>query len=274
MNRSADPLASDSLILDVVADANAMSVKAADLVEETIHQKPDATICVPTGSTPLGMFDELAERARRNEINFSHLELYCLDEYVGVDRHDPNSLTGWLWSAFVTRVGIDPQRVHMLPTTAEDPAAAAASLDQELARRGGLDLAVLGLGPNGHIGYNEPGSSWESRTRVVNLTPDSVEQAAAYWPGTLSVPGMAITLGIGTLLEAKRIVLIVSGEAKSAILRRALEETPSAEVPASWLRLGGDKLHVIADRQAARALAVTKMAVGNGMTSGDANPSA
>jgi len=162
----------------------------------------------------------------------------------------------------------------MLPTTAEDPAGSAASFDRELVQRGGLDLAVLGLGPNGHIGYNEPGSPLESRTRVVNLTSESVRQAAAYWSGDVSVPGEAVTLGVGTLLEAKRIVLIVSGDAKSAILRRALEESPSAEVPASWLRLAGDRLHVIADREAAKALSRTRGTASSSSASGDESLSA
>jgi glucosamine-6-phosphate deaminase len=251
MNRTSRAIELSNVKIDVVADAGALSAKAADAVAETIHQKPDAAICVPTGSTPLGMFETLAEMANRGKVDFSRVQLYCLDEYVGVDRHDPNSLTGWLWSAFVTRVGIGPQQVHMLPTTAAVPAEAAAEIDRELVRRGGLDLAVLGLGPNGHVGYNEPGSTHDSRTRVVNLTPESVQQAAAYWSGNVSVPDIAITLGIGTLLEAKRIVLIVSGEAKAAILRRTLEESPSAEVPASWLRLAGNRLEVIADHAAA-----------------------
>ncbi len=145
MNRLSRALESDLVNLDVVVDANAMSAKAADFVAETIQRKPTASICLPTGSTPLGMFDALAEKVGRGEIDFSRVELYCLDEYVGVNRHDPNSLTGWLWSAFVTRVGIDPQRVHTLPTTDGDPAAAAAIFDRELVQRGGLDLAVLGL---------------------------------------------------------------------------------------------------------------------------------
>jgi glucosamine-6-phosphate deaminase len=242
--------------LDVAADVNAMSAKAADVVAETVKQKPDAAICVPTGSTPLGMFDALAGKVSRGELDLSLVELYCLDEYVGVDRHHPNSLTGWLWSAFVTRVGIDPQRVHLLPTTAENPGEAAAAFDRELIQRGGLDLAILGLGPNGHIGYNEPGSLRESRTRVVVLTPESVRQAVAYWSGNVSEPSTAITLGVGTLLEAKRIVLIVSGAAKSAMLRRVLEEQPNSDVPASWLRLAGPRLHVIADRDAASDLSL------------------
>lgn len=251
MKRIAENFDPDRANLEVVTDSLAMSAKAAAIVAETIRRKPNAAICVPTGSTPLGMFEALAGMAARNEVDFSHVELYCLDEYVGVDRHDPNSLTGWLWSAFVTPVGIDPQRVHVLPTTAENPAHAAAAFDQELVRRGGLDLAVLGLGPNGHIGYNEPGSALDSRTRIVDLTPESVRQAAAYWSGNLSVPNVAITLGVGTLLEARRIVLIVSGDAKSCILKRTLEDPPGAETPASWLRLAGPRLQVIADRAAA-----------------------
>jgi glucosamine-6-phosphate deaminase len=240
--------------LDVVPDAGEMSALAADIVAKTIQAKPDAAICLPTGSTPLGMFDALAGKVARGEVDFSRVELYCLDEYVGVDRQDPNSLTKWLWSAFVTRVGVDPRRVHVLPTMSNDPITAAAAFDRELVDHGGLDLAVLGLGPNGHVGYNEPGSSCDSRTRVVPLTPESIRQAGAYWSNTLPVPDVAMTLGVGTLLEAKRILLIVAGETKSDILRRTLEAPPTAEVPASWLRLAGARLTVIADKSAAAEL--------------------
>lgn len=254
MNQPSPDLETTLVNLDVVADAAEMSALAAEIVARTIHAKPDAAICLPTGSTPLGMFGELAAMSARGEVDFSRVELYCLDEYVGVDRRDPNSLTGWLWTALVTRVGIDPERVHVLPTMAEDPIAAAAAFDQELVGSGGLDLAVLGLGPNGHIGYNEPGSSRASRTRVIELTPESINQAAAYWSNTLPVPAVAMTLGVGTLLEAKRILLIVSGETKATILRRTLEAQPDAEVPASWLRFAGARLTVIADQRAAAEL--------------------
>jgi glucosamine-6-phosphate deaminase len=254
MSLPAQPIVTDIVIPRVVTDATALSAIAADFVAETVRRKPDAAICVPTGSTPLGMFDVLAARSARGELDFSRVQLYCLDEYVGVDRNDPNSLTRWLWSAFVSRVGVDPQKVRTLPTTDEHPGQAAEAFDQDLVRRGGLDLAVLGLGPNGHIGYNEPGSPRDSRTRVVELTPESIRQASAYWSDTVPVPNLAITLGVGTLLEAKHIVLIVSGQAKAAILRRALEDPPGPDVPASWLRLAGQRLQVIADLDAVRDL--------------------
>jgi glucosamine-6-phosphate deaminase len=241
-------------MLTVVPDAPAMSALAADIVADVVRGKSDAVISLPTGSTPLSMFDVLAARAARAEIDFSRIHLFCLDEYVDVTPDDPNSLTGWLREAFIDRAGVAPERVHALPATAQDLLDAAEDYERALAALGGLDLAVLGLGPNGHIAYNEPGSSVDTRTRVVELTPGSLEQARAYWTGKVMVPDRALTIGVATLLESKLIVLLVSGEAKGEILRRALEEPMSREVPASWLRLAGPRLHVIADAAAARAL--------------------
>ena len=114
----------------------------------------------------------------------------------------------------------------------------------------GHRVAVLGLGPNGHIAFNEPGSERHSRTRVLDLTPESIAQSAAYWEAGTEVKTKAMTMGVGTLLEAERIVLIVSGAAKSEMVRRALVDTPSAEVPASWLQDVADKTLVIADTDA------------------------
>jgi glucosamine-6-phosphate deaminase len=245
--------------LRTVPDVEAMSEAAAELVAATVRERPNAVLTVPTGSTPLGMYDVLAAMSSRGDVDFSRVELFCLDEYVGVTDYDPNSLTGWLRQAFIDRADVDPARVHALPATADDLEAAAAAFERELAKLGGFDLAVLGLGPNGHIAYNEPGSGLESRTRIVRLTPESMAQAAAYWQGTVPIPELAMTIGVGTLLEARRIVLIVAGEAKAEILRRTLEEPPSAEVPASWLRHAGPRLEIIADRAAASSLATPGM---------------
>jgi glucosamine-6-phosphate deaminase len=232
-----------------------MSEAAADIVTEWARAYPHPVITVPTGSTPLGMYDILAARAARGEVDFSGVEVFCLDEYIGVTPDDPNSLTGWLRQAFLERAGVDPALVHALPVTSSDLDAAATDYERDLAALGGLDLAVLGLGPNGHIAYNEPGSAADSRTRVVDLTPESIAQASAYWQDTVPIPSRAMTVGVQTLRNAGQIVLIVSGSEKEDILRRALTEPPSAEVPASWLRLAGPRLTVIADRAAAGELA-------------------
>lgn len=234
----------------VVPDYAAMSRRAAEIVAEVVSQSPAATIAVPTGSTPLGMFDELIGMVKSNDLDFAHTQIFCLDEYLGVTRDDPNSLTGWLWKAFLGPAGIPSRHVHAIDTADPDPEAAAARYEQTLIGLGGLELAVLGLGPNGHIAYNEPGSSADTRTRAVNLTPQSIAQASAYWENTIPIPSRAMTIGVGTLLEARRIVLIVSGSDKAGILHRVLNEPMSADVPASWLRLAGERFDVIADEAA------------------------
>jgi glucosamine-6-phosphate deaminase len=241
-------------VLTITPDEATMSRLAADIVSETITRLPEATITLPTGSTPLGMYAELVERVRRGELDCSRVHIFCLDEYLGLTPRDSNSLTGWLERVFLIPAGIDATRVHALPATDPDPTAAAARYEAALAARGGLDLAVLGLGPNGHIAYNEPGSSADSRTRVLHLTDESVAQAAAYWEGAPVVPERAMTIGVATLLEAKRIVLIVAGASKAEILRRSLRDPMSAAVPASWLRLAGARLTIIADEAATSQL--------------------
>lgn len=240
--------------LTIVPDAATMSRRAAGIVAATIALTPEAAIAVPTGSTPLGMYEDLLARVRSGTLDVSRTHVYCLDEYLGVAPTDPNSLTGWLAGVFLTPAKVPPAHVHPVPATDPDPASAAARFEAELAARGGLKLAVLGLGANGHIAYNEPPSAADSRTRVLPLTPESIAQAATYWQGTLPIPDVAMTVGIGTLLEAHRIVLIVAGAAKAAVLRRTLREPMTDAVPASWLRLAGSRLEVIADQFAAAQL--------------------
>jgi glucosamine-6-phosphate deaminase len=242
--------------ITVVPDYAAMSRRAAEIVAETVMQAPGAAIAVPTGSTPLGMFDELVSMVKNNRIDLAQTHIFCLDEYIGVTREDPNSLTGWLWKAFLGPAGIPNRHVHAIDTTDPDPEAAAARYEQALIALGGLELAVLGLGPNGHIAYNEPGSLADSRSRVVDLTPQSIAQASAYWENTVPIPRRAMTIGVGTLLDARRIALIVSGADKAGMLHRALDKPMSAEVPASWLRLAGERLEVIADEPAMSKSAV------------------
>lgn len=248
--------------IEVVADGDAVGHRGAEIVAGTVAAKPEAVLAVPTGSTPLPMFAELVAWVRQGRLDLSRVHLFTLDEYVGMRPDRQNSLTGWLIREFLDPAGIDPSRRHLIPATADDIDRAAAAYEAELAALGGLDLAVVGLGPNGHVAYNEPGADVASRTRVVRLTPDSIEQAAGYWPGEDPVPSHAITMGVATLLEARQIVLIVAGAAKSKILRRALLDPPGEAVPASWLQRAGDRLMVIADEAAARELPESVRAAG------------
>ncbi len=237
----------------IVSSAEAVGQSAAAIVAATIARKPDVAISIPTGSTPLGMFRDLIGRVNAGTLSFAKTHIFCLDEYVGVTPDDPNSLTGWLEGVFLKPARVPRANVHVLPSSAPDLASAAAGYERDIAGHGGLELAVLGLGGNGHIAYNEPGSAGDSRTRVIDLTPESIEQAKGYFEGR-SVPTHAMTVGVGTLLEARQIVLIVHGHSKAEILRAALRDPETADVPASFLRRVGEKVLVIADQEAAALL--------------------
>lgn len=240
--------------LSVVDSYEDMSRQAADVVQRTLEQRPEAAITVPTGQTPVGMYEELVRRAKDGSIDFSRAHIFLLDDYLGQSRADEASLTRWLFDVFLTPADIPESNIHFVPSTAADPEAEAAAYEAELSALGGLELAVVGLGPNGHVAFNEPGSTPDSRTRVIDLAEESRQQSAAYWEGDTEIPPQAITMGLGTILGARKIVLIVSGAGKAEVVRRSLEEEPTLDVPGSWLKTAGERLHVILDRDAASAL--------------------
>lgn len=239
--------------LVVVRDADEMSAMAAEIVTEVLTRRPTAPISLPTGSTPVGMFQRLIEESRGGRVDLTRFQLYCLDEYLGVTPDNPNTLTAWLKRTLIEPAGIPLENVHTLPVGDDDPAAAARQYDQSISDAGNLALAVLGIGNNGHIAYNEPGSEADSRTRVIDLTQESIDQAAGYFEGA-TVPTRAMTVGVGTLLESDRLVLIAAGAGKAEIMRRALREPMTADVPASWLRLVPEQVTVILDEAAAALL--------------------
>ena len=236
--------------ITIVADYDAMSLRAADIVTETLTRKPECALCLPTGNTPLGMFKILIERIKSGDLDVSKAQFFLLDEYVGIDDDDPESLTRWLKSEFLTPAGVPEEHIHELPTMANDLAEAARQYEAHLASHGGFELAVLGLGGNGHIAYNEPGSPGDSRTRVLTLTEESIEQARGYFEGR-TVPTQAISAGVATLLEARKIVLLVSGDSKAEIVRDALHGPQTSDVPASFLQLAGDRVEAVVDQAAA-----------------------
>lgn len=236
--------------ITIVPDYDAMSLRAADVVTEVLTRNPSCALCLPTGNTPLGMFKILIERITSGRMDASRAQWFLLDEYVGIDDDDPESLTGWLKKEFMTPAGIPEANIHELPTKTGDLAAAAKRYEADLAAAGGFELAVLGLGGNGHIAYNEPGATADSRTRVLTLTEESIEQARGYFQGR-TVPTQAISAGVATLLEARTIVLLVSGASKAEILRDAVFGPQTSGNPASFLQLAGDRVEVVADQDAA-----------------------
>jgi glucosamine-6-phosphate deaminase len=237
----------------VVDDYETLSQRGADFIAGVVQRHPRALLGLATGQTPVGVYQELVHRARAGLVDLSQVTIVCIDDYLGVSLETPYSLCGWLYRLVVQPLGLRPAQFRRMPADAPDPASAAAAFEAELRERGGLDLLVLGLGANGHIAFNEPGSPPDSRTRVVDLAPETRASNARYWPHGVAVPAQGLTMGIATLLEARAILLLVSGAGKAEILARALEGPITPAVPASYLQTH-PRLTVLVDRAAAARL--------------------
>ena len=233
----------------VAADYEAMSVLAAEYVVEAVAAKPDASIVLPTGNSPLGLYAELAALFRRGQFDPSCLRLFQLDAYLGVAPDAPRSVYFSLERDVLVPLEIERNRVVRLPGDSDDPLAACRAYDQALAASGGYDIAVLGLGPNGHLGFNDPPADPASTTRVVGLAEASIVAAAAKLGGRARVPNRALTAGMAQLLAAKQTLLLVSGEPKREILQRTVEGPITPGVPASYLQHAA-KVTIMADRAA------------------------
>jgi glucosamine-6-phosphate deaminase len=236
--------------LIVAEDYEAMSRIGAAIVADVIAARPEATLLVATGETPMGLYRELAARRERGELDASRLRVVQLDEYLGIGPDDRRSLYGWMLRSFVAPLGVPVANVIRLPGQPADPGAACQAFDDAVEAAGCIDLAILGLGPNGHLGFNEPPVAADAPTRVVALTAESVQSNARYWGGVDQVPPRALTAGMAVLLAARQALLVVSGSHKREILARTLHGPISGDVPASYLRRAAD-VTVLADHAAA-----------------------
>ena len=233
----------------VTEDYAGLSTAGADVVAAVLARKPDATLVLATGDTPMGVYRELAERHRRGELDTSKLRAFQLDAYLGLAPDDPRALFRWLKESFIDPLEITADRVIRLQGDASDPEAACRAFDAAIDAAGGVDLSILGLGPNGHLGFNEPPVTADAPTREIALTPESITSNARYWGGEVMVPRHALTTGMSTLLAARATLLVVSGDRKRDILRKTLEEPINTTVPASYLQAARNVI-VVADRAA------------------------
>ncbi|HSL30188.1 MAG TPA: glucosamine-6-phosphate deaminase [Anaerolineales bacterium] len=235
--------------LIIVDDYQALSQWGADWLENAIKAKPDAGIVVATGDTPMGVYRELAERRSRGRVDTSRLHAFQLDAYLGLPPEDRRSLFGWMRRSFLEPLGIAEENVVRLAGDALDPWEACRTYDEAVLQIGGFDISILGLGPNGHLGFNEPPSAADAPTRLVELTPESIASNARYWGSVEHVPSQALTCGMDLLLAARRTLLLVSGAHKHQILHRAVEGPQTPEVPASYLQ-SISHVTILADRAA------------------------
>jgi glucosamine-6-phosphate deaminase len=235
----------DPLIVEA-ADAADLARRSARLIADVIGLRPRAALLLATGNSPMATYGELARMQQRGELDSSGVRPFQLDEYVGLGPGDPRSLAGWMRRSFTEPLGIVDDRVTWLEASG-DIEASCARYAGAVRDAGGYDLAVLGLGPNGHLGFNEPPSAVDAPTREVELAPESLVSNAVYWGD--DVPRRAVTAGMDLIMQARSVLLVVSGSHKRAILARMLEGEPSPLCPASLLRRR-DGVTVVADRAA------------------------
>ena len=230
-------------------DYNDMSRKAANIVSAQIILKPDCVLGLATGSTPIGTYQQLIERYREGDLDFSQVRTANLDEYRGLTRDNDQSYYYFMYHNLFKEVNIDMAHTNIPDGTNPDSAAEAARYDQVIRDLGGVDLQLLGMGHNGHIGFNEPSDAFDKGTHCVDLQPSTIEANKRFFASIDDVPKQAYTMGIQTIMSARKILLLVSGAEKAEILHKALCGPITPHVPASVLQLHND-VTVVADEAA------------------------
>ena len=221
-------------------DYKDMSRKAANIISAQVIMKPNCVLGLATGSTPIGTYDQLVEWYNKGDLDFSEVTTVNLDEYKGLPRTNDQSYYYFMHQHLFDRVNIDPERTNV-PNGMEPDAEKECGRYEELIRSlGGVDLQLLGLGHNGHIGFNEPGEAFEKETHCVDLTESTIEANKRFFASADDVPKQVYTMGIKTIMQAKKILIVVNGENKADIVERAFFGPVTPEVPASILQLHND----------------------------------
>ncbi len=227
----------------------AMSRKAAAIIAAQVVSKPDCVLGLATGSTPIGTYKNLIQWYESGDLDFSQVKTANLDEYRGLTRDNDQSYYYFMRHNLFDHINIDQANTNIPDGTKEDAEAECSHYEEVIEELGGVDLQLLGLGHNGHIGFNEPAAAFTKATNCVDLTESTIEANKRFFEKVEDVPRQAYTMGIGTIMRAKKILLIVSGEDKAEILKKVLEGPITPQVPASILQLHGD-VTVVADQAA------------------------
>ncbi len=230
-------------------DYKAVSRRAANLISAQIISKPDCVLGLATGTSPIGTYDQLVEWCSKGDLDFSHVTTVNLDEYVGLKPDNDQSYHYFMKKNLFSRVNIDMKNTHVPDGAASDLKKACEDYDAYIRSIGGIDLQLLGIGQNGHIGFNEPCSSFVLNTHIVDLTENTIEANARLFESIDEVPHHAITMGIRNIMQARKIVLVANGENKADSLRKTLIEDVTPNVPASILQLHLD-VSIVADEAA------------------------
>jgi len=237
----------------IVKDYQELSVQAARLVADQITRKKNTVLGLATGQTPVGMYQELIKKFRKREIDFSQVVTFNLDEYYGLSPEHPQSYNYFMWDTFFQYINIKKENVYLLKGTTEDIAEECQRYEYLIEKRGGIDLQILGIGDNGHLGFNEPAMGLNSKTHLVNLSEETIRANSKYFSDIKEVPRQALTMGIGTIMKARKIILLAGGRKKAPVIAKTINGPVSTEVPATVLQLHNE-VTILIDKEAAREI--------------------
>jgi len=231
----------------VVKDREALGRKAADVVEAVVRSKPHCVLGLATGTTPIPLYKELIRRCKEEGLDFSTVVTFNLDEYVGLEPTHEQSYRYFMDTQLFDHININKASTHVPSGIGEDLEIECALYEEIIEDVGGVDCQLLGIGSNGHIGFSEPGTSLASRTHVTDLTENTIKDNSRMFDKVEDVPTKAVTMGIGTVLDAERVLLVANGANKAKAIKAALEGPVTVMCPASALQLHPDVTYVITE---------------------------
>lgn len=239
-----------------VKDYNEMSKKAAEYVLNKIKSSAQLNLGLATGGTPKGVYEELIDDYKLNQTSYTHIKTFNLDEYIGLSKEDPNSYFHYMNEQLFKHINIPLDQTHIPSGTNVNIQAECEEYENQIIKAGGIDLQILGIGANGHIGFNEPGTSFQSRTHVVDLAASTREANARFFYRLEDVPKQAITMGIHTIFQSKEILLLASGKAKQQAMAELFNGEVKESFPASILNQHPNTI-IIADEEALQGVKKT-----------------
>ncbi|MCB2293065.1 glucosamine-6-phosphate deaminase [Clostridium algoriphilum] len=237
----------------VMDNYDEMSKRAALMITSQVMLKPDSVLGLATGDTPLGMYKELIKLYNKKEVDFKEVRTFNLDEYYGINRENLQSYYYFMNSNLFNSINIARENINMPDGMAKDVNASCKGYENKIKELGGIDMQVLGIGGNGHIGFNEPNVNFEAETHLVNLEEQTIEANSRFFTSIKDVPVKAISMGIKTIMNSKKIILLANGLNKAKAIERAVNGKINPNIPASILQLHND-VTIIIDKEAASKL--------------------
>lgn len=226
-----------------------LSLKAAQIVAGQITLNPQSVLGLATGSTPVGMYNELVKMYNEKRVDFSDIRTFNLDEYYPISADNPQSYHYFMEENLFSKINIKKENTHILDGKCSDTFAECDNFEKLIAQNGGIDLQILGIGQNGHIGFNEPAENLNLLTHLTTLTESTVRANSRFFDDISDVPTKALTMGIGTILKARKIIILANGNGKKEAVKALLTDSITTDVPASMLKVHSD-VTLICDKEA------------------------